>query len=445
VAVLWRTTDALKGNRGLHITCGQRLFSFAPLAPDWTRAWRSRASAASLALERDAAMTLSAFVRRLLVAATWSFAVASAAAAQAPLVDLLRGENAVSATAADAQVAERVRVEVQGPRDTLFVGELAEVALRVWVEEHFARDSLQQISARSLDLPVQVLATWMETHFRAPHVSVASPGSSIALGDRIVTARRLAEREHAGLRYLGFELSANVPVERVGELRLAAPTVRLAYATVFRATLIDEREAQDSRIVAVDGALASWPVVALPEVGRPLDFGGAIGQFEASVHTDRDIAVEGEPLRLTLELRGSGNFGAFAAPRLDRESEFRVVGSLAQPGVDQLRVTYDLVPTSKRVVQTPRVELAYFDPTPPGEYRRAVATPVPLRWRAAASAAVGVVAPGGPVGNEPGPGIPAAGSLFVLVLVALAVVVAVVAAVVTVLVARWRRRRHKSN
>jgi hypothetical protein len=160
----------------------------------------------------------------------------------------------------------------------------------------------------------------------------------------------------------------------------------------------------------------------LPEVGRPLDFGGAIGQFEASVHTDRDTAVEGEPLRLTLEVRGSGNFGAFAAPRLDRESEFRVVGSLAQPGADHLRVTYDLLPTSKRVVQTPHVELAYFDPTPPGEYRRAVAAPVPLRWRAAASAAVGV-GPGAAAGHERGPGMAAAGSLFVLALVFVAAAV----------------------
>ena len=361
---------------------------------------------------------------RLLLAlacATAAGGVASARA-QAPLVDLLRGENAVSATAADAQVAERVRVEVLGPRDTLFVGEVADVALRVWVDAQFAQDSLQQISARRLDAPVQVLATWMETHFRAPHAGEAAERASIALGDRIVTARRLAEREHAGARYLGFELSANVPVERVGELRLAAPRVRFAYATSFRATLIDDREAQDSRVVAVDGRLASWPVVALPEVGRPLDFGGAIGQFEASVHTDRDTAVEGEPLRLTLEVRGSGNFGAFAAPRLDRESEFRVVGSLAQPGADHLRVTYDLLPTSKRVVQTPQVELAYFDPTPPGEYRRAVAAPVPLRWRAAASAAVGV-GPGAAAGHERGPGMAAAGSLFVLALVFVAAAV----------------------
>jgi hypothetical protein len=361
---------------------------------------------------------------RLLLAlacATAAGGVASARA-QAPLVDLLRGENAVSATAADAQVAERVRVEVLGPRDTLFVGEVADVALRVWVDAQFAQDSLQQISARRLDAPVQVLATWMETHFRAPHAGEAAERASIALGDRIVTARRLAEREHAGARYLGFELSANVPVERVGELRLAAPRVRFAYATSFRATLIDDREAQDSRVVAIDGRLASWPVVALPEVGRPLDFGGAIGQFEASVHTDRDTAVEGEPLRLTLEVRGSGNFGAFAAPRLDRESEFRVVGSLAQPGADHLRVTYDLLPTSKRVVQTPHVELAYFDPTPPGEYRRAVAAPVPLRWRAAASAAVGV-GPGAAAGHERGPGMAAAGSLFVLALVFVAAAV----------------------
>jgi hypothetical protein len=361
---------------------------------------------------------------RLLLAlacATAAGGVASARA-QAPLVDLLRGENAVSATAADAQVAERVRVEVLGPRDTLFVGEVADVALRVWVDAQFAQDSLQQISARRLDAPVQVLATWMETHFRAPHAGEAAERASIALGDRIVTARRLAEREHAGARYLGFELRANVPVERVGELRLAAPRVRFAYATSFRATLIDDREAQDSRVVAIDGRLASWPVVALPEVGRPLDFGGAIGQFEASVHTDRDTAVEGEPLRLTLEVRGSGNFGAFAAPRLDRESEFRVVGSLAQPGADHLRVTYDLLPTSKRVVQTPHVELAYFDPTPPGEYRRAVAAPVPLRWRAAASAAVGV-GPGAAAGHERGPGMAAAGSLFVLALVFVAAAV----------------------
>jgi hypothetical protein len=386
-------------------------------------------------------MNLRVCATLVLFALSWAAVAgaAAAASAQAPLVDLLRGENAVSATAADAQVAECVRIEVLGPRDTLFVGEVASVALRVWVDAQFARDSLQQISPRRLDAPVQIVATWMETHFRAPHSGEVAQGASIALGDRIVTARRLAERAHAGRSYLGFELIANVPVERLGELRLAAPRVRFAYATNFRATLIDDREPQDSRVVAVDGALASWPVVALPEVGRPLDFGGAIGQFAASLHTDRDTAVEGEPLRLTLEVRGSGNFGAFAAPRLDRESEFRVVGSLAQPGVDHLRVTYDLLPTAKRVVQTPPVELAYFDPTPPGEYRRAVAAPVPLRWRGAAGAAAGA-GPAAALGHEPGPGMAAAGSLYVLAFVF------VVAPVLLLGVVLWRwRRGHKTS
>lgn len=361
---------------------------------------------------------------------------ADAARAQAPLVDLLADPKAGAGAKADEFVRARVRVETIAARPRVFAGETLSTGVRVWIEREFAAQNLLQISARQLDLPVQVLAPWLEREARpAP----SGPSLKLALGEQVIDARRLEPREFEGRTYVGVEAACRVLVERLGELRLDAPQVRLVYATEFRSTLLTDREPGDTRVAVVVGEPASFLVEALPDQGRPLEFGGAIGVFELSAAVDRDELRVGETFRLTLAIRGEGNFGRFEPPALDRLADFRLVGRLAKPSADELVVTYDLAPLSRRVFETPRVELAYFDPRPPSSYNVATAAALPLRVSAVDGSPRGATSPA-TVPYEP-PGIAAAGSLFVLAAVLVGLAVAFVVGVVALL----RRRSRKSN
>lgn len=57
-----------------------------------------------------------------------------------------------------------------------------------------------------------------------------------------------------------------------------------------------------------------FPVIPIPEEGRPKDFHGAIGDFSLRVSGDRPQLEVGEPLKLSMEISGQGNFERLEPP-----------------------------------------------------------------------------------------------------------------------------------
>jgi hypothetical protein len=57
-------------------------------------------------------------------------------------------------------------------------------------------------------------------------------------------------------------------------------------------------------------------VLALPTVDKPASFTGAIGDFAMQVYTDRNQTQEGEPIMLSVEISGSGNFDRINGPTI---------------------------------------------------------------------------------------------------------------------------------
>ena len=61
----------------------------------------------------------------------------------------------------------------------------------------------------------------------------------------------------------------------------------------------------------------------LPLTGRPSNFLGAIGSFEASSSIDMDRVSLGDPVRLKFSIEGTGNFAAMPAPNIPDSDRFR--------------------------------------------------------------------------------------------------------------------------
>ena len=57
-------------------------------------------------------------------------------------------------------------------------------------------------------------------------------------------------------------------------------------------------------------------VLPLPKEGRPADFSGAVGQFSLDASADPASAGPGEPVTLSLQVSGRGNFDAMSPPAL---------------------------------------------------------------------------------------------------------------------------------
>ena len=111
-------------------------------------------------------------------------------------------------------------------------------------------------------------------------------------------------------------------------------------------------------------------VLALPTAEKPASFTGAIGDFAMQVYTDRNQTQEGEPIMLSVEISGNGNFDRINGPTIpetadwrsyEPESNFqpRIAGSAL---LGTKRFDYVMIPKQAGALEIPEMRFAYFEP-----------------------------------------------------------------------------------
>ncbi len=111
----------------------------------------------------------------------------------------------------------------------------------------------------------------------------------------------------------------------------------------------------------------SFIVQALP-TGQPIDFGGAVGQFNVSAALDHQSANLGEPITLTLTVSGTGNVEQLSSPTEPQNWRSTVTAgnysSELQNGIIVGKRDYQIVffPTTAGKQPLPPITLSYFDP-----------------------------------------------------------------------------------
>lgn len=110
-------------------------------------------------------------------------------------------------------------------------------------------------------------------------------------------------------------------------------------------------------------------VRALPMKGRPAGFQGAIGSFTSLSSIDVDRVSLGDPVRLTFELSGTGNFSAIPAPEISSDKQLKVgppafsfEGNQLTKHEGKQSFEYILTPLSAGLVEIPAIKFSYFDP-----------------------------------------------------------------------------------
>jgi hypothetical protein len=111
-------------------------------------------------------------------------------------------------------------------------------------------------------------------------------------------------------------------------------------------------------------------VLPLPTRGRPADFSGLVGRgLELSVHADKNVAQVGEPITVTLEIQGEGNFKTMAAPAIPQPQGFKMYESGTSSDLfkkddivsGRKKYEYVLIPQLEGDKTIPPVDLSYFD------------------------------------------------------------------------------------
>ena len=127
----------------------------------------------------------------------------------------------------------------------------------------------------------------------------------------------------------------------------------------------------------------------LPQQGRPADFSGAIGSFDFQVAATPQTVEVGEPVTLTMEISGKGNFNRVSAPAFPTgqnwksyspTSRFQSKGSSYQGSkiFEQAIVAKNSSPNT-----IPALSFSYFDPER-RQYVSSTSPPLTLQISAAA-------------------------------------------------------------
>ena len=120
-------------------------------------------------------------------------------------------------------------------------------------------------------------------------------------------------------------------------------------------------------------------VQPLPAVGKPVNFTGAVGQYNITAEVDRKKLEVRKALTLSLQITGGGNIKTVTPPKISAIKGFRINSqNLTNTTNNNTNVyTYALTPLKAGILQIPTIQYVFFNPTN-GTYQTTQTTPIPI-------------------------------------------------------------------
>ena len=281
-------------------------------------------------------------------------------------------------------VDPRIRVRVVLPKGPVYVGQRLPVRVEWWLDEKL------QNNIRGYTLRGEIFDR--DDLFRFVGDTAAARGDqtlNIASrsGESILKAQ-VRKRKGDDRNYIVVAAERTMIPLHAGEWDLDPASINVMEVTGWNRDLFGgRRPAQTRQIFAQDSPL-ELVVRAPPLLGRPDSFAGAVGKgFSLEVSADRSVVQLGDPITLTLTVRGDGNLANVAPPRLD------AAGGLAPehfrlPDRDvsgEIRGDAKVFKLPVRVLddavrEIPTLAYSWFDPDI-GEYQTAESRPIALSVR----------------------------------------------------------------
>ncbi|TXE08201.1 protein BatD [Gelidibacter salicanalis] len=144
------------------------------------------------------------------------------------------------------------------------------------------------------------------------------------------------------------------------DLTVQVPSKRRDFFGTFVPTEVHKTVSAGSKTLTVK---------ALPENGKPLDFSGAVGDFDFKLTTSKTNLNATESLQARVEVTGKGNLKLFQLPKLSIPSALEVyepehtenIKTLSEGMQGSIVDNYTIVPQFKGKYPIPNIDFTYFD------------------------------------------------------------------------------------
>ncbi len=274
-------------------------------------------------------------------------------------------------------------VEVVGGRDQLYVGEPLDVTLQIF---------LRPFADQRLNFRMNEGHMWGRIDLQNSSWGVfAEPLQEMYTQRQRPSGKAVIREDSAGNphRYFVYELRHQTWPQRPGTLDVGDVNIIVNYPVRLgrdRFSLFNDLTIEQTRPLAVQATLSPIEIMPLPTDNRPPQFEGAVGQFTITTSANpTDVAV-GEPITLTIQIRGTGRLDTLEPPPLPRVAELtRDFKVPTDPLAGEVRGSAKQFNQSIRalrddVTEIPRIPFAYFDPQST-EYVTTYSDPIPLTVR----------------------------------------------------------------
>jgi len=280
----------------------------------------------------------------------------------------------------------RVQLRIGIPDGPVYLGQRIPVSIEFWLDESL-RESINGYVIRSELFERDEVFRFVGD--AAPDRGEQTLNLQTAAGEIILPAT-VQRRKSGGRAYLVIAAERTLMPLREGQFDLAPATLDATEVTRWQRDLFGSRRpAQTRRIFAVDKA-RELRVKAPPDRNRPPSFAGAVGRgFSLEVTADRSVVQRGDPITLTLTIRGDGNLVNVALPRLAGEhglspEQFRLPeGDVSGEIVGDAKVfRLPVRVLDDTVLEIPALRYSWFDPDL-GRYETSESRPIALSVRPA--------------------------------------------------------------
>jgi hypothetical protein len=279
--------------------------------------------------------------------------------------------------AKQSEAGDLLFLRLMGESDSVYVGEPIEVTLEIWLKPF-----------RTKTVRMDAVDMWLHTvDERASTWGPFIENLQGPVRDITYPVNTTPDESGTGQRYFVYRLNRKVWPERGGVFDADGVSVLVNYPLRVRrnplAHVGDPYEVAESRPISAAVAESTILVRTPPEEDRPDGFRGAVGKYTMSATATPTHVSVGDPITLTVAIRGTGRMDWLQAPALARQesltADFHVPDEELAGTVNGMGKQFSQTIRAKHdgVTEIPPIEFSYFDPQD-GRYVTLKSAPIPL-------------------------------------------------------------------
>ena len=315
--------------------------------------------------------------------------------------------NSQRIVATKSETGDLMFVEIEGGKETVFVGQPLDLTLKLWIKPFRDPRSGQTLSEGDMWNMISDSTSWGGFTQRMKSMSENR--------QRPAGQKLLRDDGNGGERaYYLYKIDATAYPKRAGKIDASDVQIVVDYPTaigrsrsplgsmfdddMFAGSSMMSRMMKDdffgssfgSRLAVTESrpivgkvSVDATKVLPVPTEGRPADYRGAVGKYKIVTQATPTTVDAGDPIKLNIGIVGTGPMELVQAPPLFEQSElageFKVADeSLAGFVKDDRKVFSTTIrPKREGIKEIPAVRFSFFDPET-REFQTVSSDPIPI-------------------------------------------------------------------